>query len=62
MYGADYVVARCLIVYLSVPLSVTFTYCAETAKYIIKLIYCEEATSFYFFHTKLYGNIQTEIP
>ena len=56
MHSADYAVAKCLSVCPSLPPSVTRRYCAETAKRIIRLFHHRVATSFYFFHTKRYGN------
>ena len=55
MHSADYAVARCLSVRLSV--CPTHDYSLETAKHIVKLFLRQVGTPFQFFLTKRYGNI-----
>ena len=57
MNSADYAVARCL----SVRLSVTRQYSVNTAEHIL-IFYNQVDPPFYFFRTKLYGNILTGTP
>jgi len=60
MHNVDYAVAGCPSVCLFVSLSLTCQYCVET--YHQTSFHQRIATSFYFFHTKYYGNIPTETP
>jgi len=60
-YRADYAVARCLSVCLSVRPSVTHRYSVEMAKYH-QIFYHLVAKPFESFHTKSYDNIPTDAP
>jgi len=61
MYSADYAVARCLSVCLSVRQSVTLWYPVKTAKRVISFFSPSDSQIILvFFRTKRYGNIPTE--
>jgi len=57
MQSMECAVAGCLSVCASVCLSVTCQYSVETAKHIKLFLAIWVATSFWFLHSKRYGNI-----
>jgi len=58
--SAIYATARWLCLSVSDRLSVTFVYCIETGKHILKLFLLPDSSTILVFRTKYYGKIPTE--